>query len=252
MERGRVFDAAASLYEAARNGYPDALFADILRIAGLASGDRALEVGCGSGLATIGLVAAGLDVTAVDPGPALIEIAKAKFPPPARARFELATFEDWAPPAEKFHLVAAAQSWHWVRAEVGYPKAAEALAPGGWLGIFGHTQTWSEALFGELRPLYEDYAPELWRPPATEWYLPTGPIADLIAASGRFGAVQHRGYAWRRTYSAAEFADYLGSQSDHLLLPAERRETLLRAVRERLPATVEADWATTLYMAPRA
>jgi len=252
MERGRTFDGAASLYDSARNGYPDALFADIARIAGLAAGDRALEVGCGSGLATAGLIAAGLYVTAVDPGPALIEIAKAKFPPPARARFELATFENWSLPLEKFRLVAAAQSWHWAPADVSYAKAADALAPEGWLAIFGHTQTWSDALLAELRPIYAEYAPELSRGPGTDWYLPSGPIADLIAGSGRFGAVQHRGYAWRRTYSAAEFADYLGSQSDHLLLSAERRETLLGAVRERLSATVDADWATNLYMAPRA
>ena len=102
MERGRVFDGAASLYDAARNGYPDALFADILSLSGLAPGNRVLEVGCGPGLATIGLVAAGFDVTAVDPGPALIELARAKFPPPAQARFEVATFEEWPLPAEKF------------------------------------------------------------------------------------------------------------------------------------------------------
>jgi hypothetical protein len=100
-----------------------------------------------------------------------------------------------------------------------------------------------------LEPLYARLAPDVWGPPAENWYLPDGPIAGWVAASGRFGAVVHRGYSWRRRYSANAFAGYLGTRSDHLRLPTVRREALLASVEASLPPDVEADWVTNLYIA---
>ena len=45
------------------------------------------------GQATTGLAAAGLDVTGVDPGAALVELARANFAGSGSARFEVSTFE---------------------------------------------------------------------------------------------------------------------------------------------------------------
>ena len=154
MERGRTFDTVADLYDAQRSGYPGALFADLAAIAGLEPGARILEIGCGSGLATAGFVGLGLDVTAVDPGSALVEIARRRFEGAPNVRFEVAAFEDWTPRAEPFRLVAAAQSWHWIARDVGFPKAAALLAPGGHLAIFGHTPVWSAELTVRLAPAY--------------------------------------------------------------------------------------------------
>jgi ubiquinone/menaquinone biosynthesis C-methylase UbiE len=71
-----------------------------------------LEIGCGSGQATIGFAAEGLDVTGVDPGAALVDLARNKFVGSSTIRFEVASFEEWPLDDHKFHLVAAAQSWH--------------------------------------------------------------------------------------------------------------------------------------------
>jgi SAM-dependent methyltransferase len=250
VDRGRTFDSVASNYDAQRSGYPAALFADIMKLAQLRAGDRVLEVGCGSGQATAGFASAGLDVTAVDPGPHLIEIARTKFAGDDRVRFEASTFEDWRREGRKYQLVAAAQSWHWLRDDIRWAKAAEALAPKGSLAIFGHTPAWSAALRDCLEPIYARLAPELRGPPPEVWYLPDGPIAGLIEASGRFGRPEHRQYVWRRDYSAAAFAAYLGTRSDHVRLPAGRRNELLSAVQAALPKKVEADWKTNLYVAP--
>jgi hypothetical protein len=65
----------------------------------------------------------------------------------------------------------------------------------------------------------------------------------------RFGRVEHRDYKWRRSYAVASFAAYLGTRSDHLLLPEARRAELLSKVQSDLPAVVEADWVTNLYVA---
>lgn len=250
MERALTFDSVAAAYDAHRSGYPAALFADLVAIAGLKPGSRVLEVGCGSGQATTGFIAHGLDVTGVDPGGALIAAARAKFG--GAVGFEVARFEEWERGLRRFALVAAAQSWHWVRAEAGFAKAADALASKGFLAIFGHTPVWSAALLSRLEPTYARLAPELLGPPPEVWYLSSGPIRELMQASGRFGRVEHREYSWRQSYSAASFAAYLGTRSDHLLLPSDRRAELLADVQRALPAALDADWVTNLYVAPRA
>src|SRR5271165_3151155 len=87
MEPGRSFDRVAALYDAQRSGYPEKLFADISEIAALERGDRVLEVGCGSGLATSGFVALGLEITAIDPGPSLVALARQKFANSSNVQF---------------------------------------------------------------------------------------------------------------------------------------------------------------------
>jgi ubiquinone/menaquinone biosynthesis C-methylase UbiE len=154
MDRGRVFDSVAELYDVQRSGYPKALFADIMTIGRLRPGDRVLEVGCGSGQATSGFLAEGLDVTGIDPGASLVGLARDKFLASKAVRFEVTTFEEWPLEERKFNLVAAAQSWHWLRGDVAFAKAAGALVPSGSLAIFGHTPSWSNELIEMLKPIY--------------------------------------------------------------------------------------------------
>jgi hypothetical protein len=146
-------------------------------------------------------------------------------------------------------LVAAAQSWHWVRPDIGFEKAARALAPGGRLAVFGHTPRWSTEIVAAMAPVYLRLAPEIWGPPAENWYLPEGPISALFAESRRFDEVARRSYAWERRYSSTSFAAYLGTRSDHLRLSKERRDALLSEVELALPDEVNARWATNLYVA---
>jgi SAM-dependent methyltransferase len=249
MEAGRSFDSVAALYDAQRSGYPEKLFEDISAIAALERGDRVLEVGCGSGQATAGLVARGFDIIAIDPGPSLFDLARQKFANSTQVQFVVASFEEWPLSEQTFHLVAAAQSWHWVRPEIGFEKAAKTLLDKGHLAIFGHTPVWSAELVGRLDPVYRRLAPEMWGPPPENWYLPSGPVSGQLTASGHFRSVVHRSYAWRRRYSSSDFAAYLGTRSDHLRLTRERRDDLLSEVEANLPGEVDADWVTNLCVA---
>src|SRR5579871_5892407 len=95
MEQRFTFDTVADLYDRARAGYPDALFDDIETLAGLSAGDAILEVGCGTGKATEGFARRGLNVVALDPGPAMIAAARRRLGPFGGVRFAEATFEAW-------------------------------------------------------------------------------------------------------------------------------------------------------------
>jgi hypothetical protein len=178
----------------------------------------------------------------------LVDVERLRFGDLPNVRFAVASFEDWPLEPNSFRLVAAAQSWHWVRADIGFGKAADSLVSGGCLAIFGHTPAWSTELIGCLEPSYMSLAPEMWAPPVENWYLPEGPIAQLMTASGHFADVVRRGYSWLRRYSRSSFAAYLGTRSDHLRLPIDRRENLLTSIEASLPQEIDADWVTNLYV----
>ena len=153
MEPRETFNTVAALYDAQRSGYPEKLFDELSEVSRLEPGHRVLEVGCGTGQATAGFAARGLDVVAIDPDAALVDVARRKFIGAANVQFEIASFEEWPLGERSFHLVAAAQSWHWVRPDIGFEKAARALAPGGGLAIFGHTPRWSPEIVAAMAPV---------------------------------------------------------------------------------------------------
>jgi SAM-dependent methyltransferase len=59
-----TFDEAPELYDRVRPGYPEAVFEDLTTLARLRPGSRVLELGCGTGQATVPLAARGLEVVA--------------------------------------------------------------------------------------------------------------------------------------------------------------------------------------------
>jgi SAM-dependent methyltransferase len=252
MELKDTFDTVAAAYDAARHGYPEALFDDLVAIASLGQGSRVLELGCGSGQATIGFAARGCAVLGVEPGAELIRRARQRFAAVPNVAFTVGGFEAWPLEAQAFDLVAAAQSWHWIDPAIAFGKAAAALRPGGHLAIFGHTPLPSENYVTLAGPIYHRLAPELCGVLDEAWYLPSGPIAGLFAASGRFAAVQQRAYRWQSHYTPQSFIAYLSTHSRHTRLPADRRAALFTELESALTergGDLTVDWATTLYVA---
>jgi SAM-dependent methyltransferase len=132
---GKVFDEIAAEYDRRRPAYPDELIDQTCRVAGIRSGDRVLEVGCGSGQLTRGLVARGLHVTAVEPGTSLIALARQNLEGAGEVEYVNAQFEDALLPREQFQAVFSASAFHWIDPEVSWQKAADVLVPGGTLAL---------------------------------------------------------------------------------------------------------------------
>jgi SAM-dependent methyltransferase len=132
---GKVFDDVAAEYDRHRPAYPDELVDQACRVAGIRSGDRVLEVGCGSGQLTRDLVARGLHVTALEPGQNLIALARQNLEGAEEVEFVNARFEDALLPREQFQAVFSASAFHWIDPEVSWQKAADVLVPGGTLAL---------------------------------------------------------------------------------------------------------------------
>ena len=138
MRDPRHFEALADEYAAARPPYPSALWDAIRDLGVLQPGLRALDLGAGTGQATGPLLEAGLQVTAVEPGPRLAEQLRMRHP---QATVLVGRAEDVELPPESFDLAVVATAIHWMDLGILLPKLHAALTADGyllvWRTVFG-------------------------------------------------------------------------------------------------------------------
>ncbi|MFD4023912.1 class I SAM-dependent methyltransferase [Streptomyces sp. NPDC058576] len=230
----RTFDEDAELYDRARPGYPPELYDDLTDLAGAGPGSRVLEIGCGTGQATVPLAGLGCRVTAVEAGPHMSAIARRNLAGCPAAEVVTAEFESWPLPAEPFDVVLAATAFHWIDPAVRVPRAADALRPGGALAVVRsqHVMGGTEEFFVEVQRCYERFDPATppgMRPPAADDVDNTD-HAEEVARSGRFGRTVFRRYERDLTYTTAEYLDVLRTYSGHRALPEAARSGLLACV----------------------
>ena len=254
MEQRSTFDRVATLYGSVRPGYPDALIEEVCEFAELRLGDPVLEVGCGAGQATISFAPRSYRLTAIDPGPALIEVARAKMPPSSQVDFVISPFETWDARGETFKLLFSAQAWHWIPRDVSFSKAADCLVDHGVLAVFGHVPcALPEPLHMAFKSVYLKHTGK-WAPPPETGYRPTGPLVSWFDASGRFERVEHRCYRWNWRHTAESYVDFARTRSDHQIMRSEKLDALLSDVREAIEScagTFDWPYETHLYMAKR-
>lgn len=254
MEHKSTFNRVADLYGAARPGYADELVDDICSFARLQPNAHVLEVGCGAGQATGTFAAKGFRLTALDPGRELIRVAKERLSDFRDIDFVTSPFESWDAGAVRFKLIFAAQSWHWIPRKIAFEKAADLLDPGGVLAVFGHVPgSLEEPMATTFERIYVKHT-GAWRPPPEAGYLPSGPLAKWFDDSKRFERAIHRGYAWKRTFSASSYCDFAQTRSDHQVMPPQQREAILSELEAAISSHGDNftwPYETHLYMARR-
>lgn len=254
-----TFDLAAARYHAARPDYPEQLFDDLVAVTGVRPPARLLEVGCGTGKATVPLARRGFHITAVELGPALAAEAARNVAPYGDVEVHAANFETWLPSSTAgFELVYSATAWHWIDPAIKYDKASALLAPGGHLAIWGAGHAFPadyDPFFAEIQDVYEDLGeghPGGWRPsPPDE--APDG--SAELEASGRFETVAVRRYVWALRYDADSYLALLDTFSGHIAMAPEKRDRLYGEIRRRLAARADGlltrHWAAVLTVGRR-
>jgi SAM-dependent methyltransferase len=247
------FDRVAELYDRYRPGYPEALFEDLVELAGLQPGSRLLEIGSGTGKATLPLARRGYALHCLEPGANLAGVARQNLQGYPAVTFECARFEDWPDPSSRYDLVFSAQAFHWVPTEVGYAKAARALAPGGALALFWNMYPGMQpgSLMQAIDRAYREIAPDLGSPRSNiDWSIEQR-IAEY-AACGCYGPVTVRRYAWSQSYPTRDYLGLLDTYSDHLALPDRTRQELCDRIGRAIDlhgGRIERPYLTVLYVA---
>jgi trans-aconitate methyltransferase len=241
-----VFGEIAAAYDAFRPSYPDALFDTVVEFGGLDAGDRALEIGAGTGKATGGFLARGLTVHALEPTREMAAVARAK-----GIDVEESLFEKWTP-QHAFDLVYAAQAWHWVEGADRYLRVAAALVPGGTLALFWNKgREWTGSLGAANDAAYAAHAPDLHG----KWTWDLSWVRTEIDACPVLEDAAVRSVTWSCTYTRDEWIALLGTHSDHRILPEEQRSRLHAAVGEaidRYGGRVDVVYDTVAYLSRRA
>ncbi|WP_200304095.1 class I SAM-dependent methyltransferase [Streptomyces adelaidensis] len=230
MLRG-IFDEAAELYDRARPRYPRSLVAELAARTDLGPGTRVLEIAPGTGQLTVPVAEFGGQVTAVELGPAMAEVARRNLRPFPRAHVEVADFEKWPPPAEPFDVVMIATAFHWLDPAVRIPKVGRALRPGGTFALVTteHVKGGTLDFFARVQECYERWDPAT--PPGLRLQDESEIVTDTSELAGWDDL---RSYRCTReiTYTAQEYIDVLLTYSGHRALDAPSREGLLGDIRE--------------------
>ena len=154
------FQTTVPFYARYRLGYPDALIARIIEIAGLKPGDGVMDLGCGPGLVAIPCAKAGLKVTAVDPEPNMVEAAKAEA---ARAGITLDVRQGSSFALPKgigpFAAVTMGRSFHWMDRAPTLEILDRLIAPAGAILLLhdNHPRTLENKWLKVLNDLGNEY-----------------------------------------------------------------------------------------------
>jgi len=236
------FDEITWNYDRIRPEYPSELFNDIFRYVRTDTPRRALEIGAGTGKATVPFLDAGYDVTAVEIGEKMSAFLKDRFIGYDNFRVYTAAFEDAVLEEGSFDLVYAATAFHWVNAETGCPKVYRLLKNGGAFALFRYITVPADGdeLYEEIQALYEKYYRPYSRPvrKTYEEYMEPSELKK------RFGVedLRHYGfcdisiklYSRTRIFDADEYIALLDTFSDHRSLPESDRTALYSGIRETI------------------
>lgn len=254
--RSSAYDGVADDYEVARPGYPAAVFDTIEHYGDFDEPPRVVEVGSGTGQATRQMAARGWTVHGIEPGPRLAATARARVPSP-NTRFDVTRFEDVILVERSFDLVAAATSWHWVEADIGYRKAHSLLKPSGTIALFwnAHVPLTTDPAWDPIRDVYLDVAPELADlAPLT----PNRPDYDPeheIRTSGYFGLIERHVFNFDVAYPIDRFLRLIDTYASHQALDQRRRSLLHKRLRiaadDQLYGTVTKPYETLLLLGTR-
>ena len=232
-ERLRLtFGVDAERYDRVRPAYPARLFDDLAELACIGPGCRVLEIGPGTGQATIPIAERGCQLTAVELSADLVAVAQGRLSAFPNLRIAVAAFEDWPLPVEPFDAVVSATAFHWIDPALRVTKAADALRPGGVLATIDthHVAGGSADLFVEVQDCYErwDSATPAGLRLSRADDIPSS--SEELDRSGRFGATAFRRYEWEADHSTAEYRDLLLTYSGHIAMEPAAREGLLDCI----------------------
>jgi SAM-dependent methyltransferase len=211
--RATSFGGVAGAYVRGRPGYPASAIEWMLASA---PGPQVIDLGAGTGKLTEGLVALGLDVTAVEPLAGMREQFAAVLPDVPVLE---GTAEHIPVPGESADAVVAAQAFHWFDPVPSLTEIARVLRPGGMLGLLWNTRDDAEPWVAELTRILKIPVES-----ASRWDWSDG---APLTSSPLFEAYEQRPFPHRELYTPERLVDWARSTSTIAIMdPADHEQRL--------------------------
>lgn len=237
MERKNTFNEIAREYDKYRPSYPEQLFTDILEFTAIKEGDSILEIGSGTGLATIGFVDLGFDnVTCIELGQNLAELTREKFKNRPNVNIINSPFETWQSEKSNFDLAISGTAFHFIQPqEVGYRKVFDLLSEEGSIAFFWtvHVPSFDD-VSNRIRESYKRYAPQLDDSKNSTIEQIIDERSVLTLKDGLFKELKVKQYICNHTYTANEYISLLNTNSRHRLISEHVRFELFGEIKEAI------------------
>ena len=231
MDKRFTFNEDVENYDKWRPTYCKELFNDIIQYSELNQNKKAIEIGIGTGQATMPFLMTRCDVTAIELGSDLAEYSKEKFKKYKNFSVHNTSFEDFQCNDNSFDILYSATAFQWIPEDIGYPKALNILKNGGTLALFWNkpfVKREDDLLHLKIQSIYEKYSPsnDKFIENDTARY---NKITKTIQSYG-FRDVQVKLYHQTRTFNSSSYISLLDTYSDHRSMEDSTKQLLYNEI----------------------
>lgn len=228
-----TFNTVAEEYDKWSPEYVSELYEDLFDYQPLTLNSEALEVGIGTGQATLPILRTGCKLTAVELGDQLAELTRRKFKDYVNLAVVTSSFQDFDDREDHYDLIYSASAFHWIPEEIGYPKVYQMLKSKGTFARFakhGNYRLGNQDMYEKIQEIYAQYMPySVATPPFSE--------ADAMKRSKislRYGFIDQKVklYTRKRSYTAQEYVSLIATQSDHIVLKESLKNQFYSAIKQ--------------------
>ncbi|MBX4262796.1 class I SAM-dependent methyltransferase (plasmid) [Clostridium estertheticum] len=217
MDKRFTFNEDVMNYDKWRPTYCKELFNDIIQYSKLDRNKKAVEVGVGTGQASLPFLMTGCDVTAIELGNNLAEYSKEKFKEYKNFSVYNTSFEDFECNDNSIDILYSATAFHWIPEDIGYPKALKVLKNDGTLALFWNrpfVKREDDLLHQKIQNIYQKYRPSNAKfiENDTARY---NKISKTIQSYG-FRDLELKLYHQTRIFNSTDYISLLNTYSDHI------------------------------------
>lgn len=231
MENKNVFREIIDDYEIARPGYTPELYNDIIEYSMIKNDAKILEIGSGPGQATEYFVKNQYDITGLEISEKQVQFLLDRYCKYHNFNSICSTFEDYNCLNETYNLIFSATAFHWIKPEIGYPKAYNLLKRNGVMAVFWHLASIIEPkteMLNQIRNIYRKYAPKL------DDYISLDEAEDLhnlrisqIQINNLFNNPVSKIYRWDDEYTTERYLRLMNSYSDFHDIDNDKQKAIL-------------------------
>lgn len=240
MDLRLTFNEDPANYERFRPIYLPRLINDVIRFSKLDNNSNALEIGVGTGQATLPFIQTKSQVTGIELGSDLAKFADEKFREYDNFEVINQDFELVELNEKSFDLVYSASAFHWIPIETGVPKVVNILKDGGvfaWFSVQPMPSDEHIHIHKDMQYVYQNYSSHFGNKSLPE------PNKRKIQAHKRkirkcsvleqfgFTDITSELYYGSRTYSSNDYVKLLCTYSDHRSMPEEQRKVFLESIK---------------------
>lgn len=252
MDLRLKFNEDVTNYDKMRPTYVSDLYDDVISFAELSENKKALEIGIGTGQATLPFLKTGCTLTAIELGENMASFVNEKFAKHPNFNAINSAFESAILSNNTYDLIYSATAFHWIPKDIGYTKVFNLLKSGGTIALFWNHPARKEGEFeAAIQNIYSKYRNPSKSPAHRFSENKCLEIVDTIKKYD-FVDVEYKLYRNTRSFNASQYMDLLNTYSDHRAMGEEARinmETELSDVTNSFGGKIDILDTIDLYLA---